>query len=239
MKAIILAAGVGKRLRKTTTLPKCLLEINQEPLLYRYISCLNSFGIKKIVIVVGYKAQEVVKTLKKYRLKAKIILNNRFSEGSILSLWAARKELSGEILLMDADVYFEKEVLRKIVRSTKSNFFVIDRLAKRDMEAAIVGFKGKKAQALGRGLRGDYDILGEWAGFLRLSAAGTKRLKELLAERIISGDKKSGYEFILPDLFVNNPISYELIDGLKWVEIDFPKDVKKAEILSQALINDK
>jgi len=61
MKAIILAAGVGKRLWEVTQhRPKCLIEIGGQTLLHRYLTALRSVGIYRAGIVVGYK-QEMIR----------------------------------------------------------------------------------------------------------------------------------------------------------------------------------
>ncbi len=232
MRTIILAAGIGKRLRRFTKLPKCLIKIKNEPLIKRYISLLQGVKNNNIVLVVGYRAREVIKTLKKYRLRVKVIRNDNFREGSILSLWAARDQLRGDILLMDGDMYFEKGLIHTIVKSKKGNFFLIDRKAKHDNEAVMVGFRNNRAVALARGLKGNYAAIGEWAGILRLSPSASKRLRKLLKKKISSGEREVGYEFIIPDLFKDVPISYELIDGLRWAEIDTAQDVNKARRLS-------
>ena len=61
MKAIILAAGVGKRLWQVTQhRPKCLIEIGGQTLLHRYLTSLRSVGIHCADMVVGYK-QEMIR----------------------------------------------------------------------------------------------------------------------------------------------------------------------------------
>lgn len=232
MKTIILAAGTGKRLRKFTRLPKCLIAIKNEPLIKRCVSMLQEIKNNDIVLVVGYRSCEVIKTLKKYHLPVKVIKNGNFREGSILSLWAAKDQLRGEVLLMDGDMYFEKKLIQAVVNSCKRNFFLIDREAKRDNETVMVGFRNNRAAALARGLRGNYPVIGEWAGILRLSPQASKRLRKLLEQKISSGERKAGYEFIIPDLFKDTAISYEAIDGLRWTEIDTVQDINKARRLN-------
>lgn len=232
MKAVILAAGIGKRLKGFTRNPKCLIKIKDDPLIIRTIKLLRKFNFKDIVVVVGYRAQQVINELKKHRLKVEIVKNDHFAEGSIISLWKAKHEFGKDILIIDSDLYFQKELIERVTRSKKRNFFLIDTKAKQDNEAVRVGFKGNRAVALARGLNGEYGILGEWAGFLKLSSSGSKKLRQLLEEKISSGKRKIGYEFIIPHLFKKIAISYELIDDLNWIEIDYPGDVAKARNLS-------
>lgn len=233
MKAIILAAGIGKRLRKKTTLPKCLIKIGDSSLLARSVRFLSTYGVREIAIVAGYKKNKIIAETKKFTFlsRIKIINNPRFRKGSILSLWAARDYLRGEVFIMDADLYFDSGLIKKIIASWKKNFFLIDKRVKNDAEAVMVGFKGRRAVALSRGLKGDYELLGEWAGFLKLSPASAKRLRMILKRKILNREYQLGYEFVMPELFKSTAISYELTDGLPWVEIDFPEDIRKAQSL--------
>ena len=58
MKAIILAAGMGTRLRPITMfVPKCLVPVNSKPILERQLDALLLTGIREVVLVVGHMAQ--------------------------------------------------------------------------------------------------------------------------------------------------------------------------------------
>ena len=228
MKAIILAAGMGKRIRGATNKPKCLIEINNETLIARSVRLLKKYRIKDITVVAGYKAKEISRELAGKGMIIKLIINKQFRRGSILSLWAARHKLNKDTLIMDADLYFEEAVVKKAITSRKKNFFLIDVLSRRDKEAVLVGFRNSRAVALARGLKGEYSVKGEWAGFLKLSNTAVRELKKIMKHLVAHGDRDSGYEFIIPYLFSKAKISYELINGLSWVEIDFPFDIRRA-----------
>lgn len=236
MRVIVLAAGMGKRLENKIDFPKCLIEIDGETLLERYLKILRHFGLWNIVLVVGYEHIQIINKLKKKEFKylqenLRTIYNGNYEKGSILSLYQARGELDGDILIMDGDMYFEPALVKTIVNSRKKNFFLVDRTAQYDNEAVFLGFSNGRAADLARGLRGNYDILGEWAGCLRLSQIGSYMLKKLILEKVSDGDQESGYEFIIPELFDKISISYELVDGIKWVEIDFMDDIERAKRL--------
>lgn len=231
MKAVILSAGIGKRLKKYTKIPKCLVKIGGVPLIHRYIRILKEYGVEDIIIVVGYKKELVVKELKKFKDSAhiKIVENPDYRKGSILSLAKALSyKIKEEVLIMDGDLYFDKALVERITSSRKKNLFLIDTKAKRDDEMVMVGFEHGRAVALDRGLKGSYDLSGEWAGFLRLSGPACRKLAKVARRYVKEGFCNTGYEFIVPELFKDTRLSYELIDGLAWTEIDFPKDVKKA-----------
>ena len=87
MKAIILAAGEGRRLRPyTKNKPKCMVKINGVSLLDRQISIIKSLGIEEIIIIGGYKADNL-----KSR-GSKLIINPRYHETNMVwSLFAEKK----------------------------------------------------------------------------------------------------------------------------------------------------
>lgn len=239
MNAIVLAAGIGKRLRTFSDKPKCLLRIGAESLLSRYFRCFSEEGIDSVVVVTGYKHELVVQELDSLDFSGNIevIHNHEFEKGSIVSLWAARAALDNDVLLMDADVYFEKGILAKASSSDKQDFFLLDTTSTNDGEAVMVGFENEAATALARGLSGNYSVLGEMVGFTRLSQNAARKMREVLAEQVHKENFDIGYEFLFPQLFHAYPISYELVDGLRWVEIDFPEDVERAQALD-ALIRE-
>ena len=89
MKAIILAAGVGKRLSASyATSPKCLIEIGGQTLLHRYLMSLRSVGIHCFDMVVGYK-QEMIRAAvaaDACGVRVNFLVNEQFHRGSISSL---------------------------------------------------------------------------------------------------------------------------------------------------------
>lgn len=241
MRIIILAAGMGRRLKGHFDAPKCLIDINGETLLERYLKILFYLGIEDVTLVVGYKHYKILdmlRVLEKTGLsgKVKIFCNKNYHEGSIVSLYEAKQELKGEVLIMDGDLYFEPAMIETIIRSRKENFFLIDTTSQVDDEAIFVGFYDDNAVQLARGFQGNCHVLGEWAGCLKLSAAGAKLLRGILNSEISRGERQSGYEFIIPRLFGATSISYELVDRVKWIEIDFPYDLERARALGIATL---
>src|SRR5919106_1629774 len=121
MKAIILAAGVGKRLWPVTQHhPKCLIQIGGRTLLDRYLRELAANGIADATLVVGYK-QEMIRAAAgtmAHGVAIRYLLNEDYQRGSISSLWLAREELTTDVLIMDADVLFHREILRRLIRSS-------------------------------------------------------------------------------------------------------------------------
>ncbi len=236
MKAIILAAGVGNRLRTVTDAPKCLIEIDGSTLLERYLGALETLGARDLVIVVGHH-QEMVERLvssSDFQGRLTLIRNPEFTRGSILSLNCASEYLSGDVLLMDGDVYFEIELLRRAVATSESNAVPIDATSSSTGEEMMVAVSAGRIVDMRRDLSGEYDLVGEAVGFYRLGPDGCEELRDIVSRRVAEGDIDIGYEDVLPQLFAAVPFAPLVIDGLEWVEIDFPEDIQRARGLAHA-----
>jgi len=232
MKLIILVAGVGKRLRSVTDGPKCLLNVNGKALIQRYLEAFEDLNIRNVRIVVGYKKEEIEEFVRGMPFEGEIEFaeNKEYEKGSILSLWWGIRDVEEGVILMDGDVYFEWEVLRRLTKSSFKNCLIIDTTSQSKGEEVMAGIRGDKIITLGKGLRGSFDLMGEWVGFIKISKEGVVILKGI-AKETIKKDIYKNYEDVLPQLFKQMKFNYELVDGLKWIEIDLPRDIMKARSL--------
>ena len=238
MNVIILAAGTGKRLRSVTDLPKCMLDIGGRSLLHRYLDSLHALAPDnvQVFIVVGYKSQAVLDHVQGHPLSDKVefIEHREYEAGSILSIWAARKALDGDVLLMDGDVYFRPDLLALLLDSSHRNVLLVDTTSINTGEEIMVGITGSKVVAIGRGMTGEFQTYGEWVGFLRLDGNGSYMFREELAKHIGNGRRDIGYEDALIDLTRAIHVGCELTGGLPWIEIDFPEDLARARSMALA-----
>ena len=115
MKAIICAAGRGVRLGANS--PKILLEFGGRTLIEWHAQRLHEAGVPDVVLVTGYMREQIASVLPgiraRYGLTMRELVNERFHEGSVLSLAAALLEIEGSqdsILLMDADVLYPAQI---------------------------------------------------------------------------------------------------------------------------------
>lgn len=236
MRAIILIAGVGKRLRNITENPKCLLEINGVTLLERYLKALASLGVLDVAMVVGYKKEKITEFVKglNFRGDMKFIENPDFTRGSILALYQASSQLDGDVILMDGDVYFEVRILERLVRCSEENSLALDTTSFSSGEEMMIGIRDGRVLDMKRNLTGNYDTVGEAVGFYRFNQQACVELKAILEEQFNLGRHDLGYEDILPSLFQRIHVEPVIIDGLKWVEIDFKEDILRAERLEES-----
>lgn len=233
MKAVILAAGVGKRLWPVTQhRPKCLIEIGGRSLLHRYLETLAWLGIKRADIVVGYKQEMIRQAVGRdvSGVTVDFLVNEEFHRGSISSLWIARAALDDDVIVMDADVLFHRDILRRLVESPHKNALLMDETVVQTGEECMVAVAGGRVIALSKRLPERYDCAGEGVGFLRVRHADTPHLIDSLRSFVDQGAWNMEYEDALLPFFQTVPVGYERIGGLPWTEIDFPDDVRKAEL---------
>jgi choline kinase len=212
--------------------PKCLIEIGGRSLLRRSLESLVSVGIRRAEIVVGYK-QELIRTAVAQDacgVNVTFLVNEQFHRGSISSLWIARTAFDDDTIVMDADVLFHPEILRRLVSSPSENALLMDETVKQTGEECMVVVAGSRVVALTKNMPEQYDFAGEGIGFLRVRHADTPRIVSSLRGYIDRGSWDMEYEDALLQYFQDVRVGYERIGGLPWTEIDFIEDIRKAEL---------
>ncbi len=231
MRAIIFAAGVGRRLQAVTQgKPKCLLAIGGRTLLSRHIECLSQLGVDQVVLVVGFAQDQIRDAMAAESPSRKIrwVVNDQFIRGSIISLWTAREEMDDDVVLMDADIFYAQEVLARLVRSSQSSALLMDETVKQGSEECMVTAQGGRVLSLSKTLPADYEEAGEGVGFLKVQKRDVPALLRSVQTCIDAGKLDMEYEDALTTFFQDVPVGYEKIGGLPWIEIDFPEDVERA-----------
>lgn len=230
MKAIVLAAGRGKRFgSKTKRLPKCLIPLGKTNLLSRYLDTFRALKIKDVIIVVGHLKEKIKKECSKKSsgLKIRFVENREFEKGSILSLHTAGQELNTDVLIMDADVYFPTEALKKLVGSRKKSAFLIDPRSKSTGEEMMLMSKNGRPLWISKKVDRHLKVLGEATGILKLSKNHARFLKKILENFIEEEITGVEYEESYCELLRTQKISFEPIGNHFWSEMDFEEDLKK------------
>jgi len=137
MQALMLAAGMGKRLgRYTKNATKCMVPVNGKTLIEYAIEALVKNGIKKMVIVVGYKADVLIDFIhSKFNKKNLNGMEIQFIENkvydrtnNIYSLYMAREELcKDDTILLESDLIFKPEIITSLIKSKDPNLAVLSR----------------------------------------------------------------------------------------------------------------
>jgi choline kinase len=229
--AIILAAGVGKRLHAASGgRPKCLIEIGGKSLLRRLLESLAACGVRDAVVVTGFGEAAVrdAVTSPPPGLRVQTAFNARFEEGAILSLATANAWLDRPVLVMDADVLCSTAMIRALVDSPHGNCFLLDASSENTGEEQMLLVRDGWVRNIVRGGAPGYELAGESIGFLKLDAGAASHLRDLMAARIAAGHTGIEHEEVYPDLLARVHVGYERADGMPWTEIDFPEDVTRA-----------
>jgi len=236
-RAILLAAGCGRRLGTSPAKhPKCLLEFDGETLLERHLATLVAGGVGEIEMVVGYRHDEVLRALaqSRHRERVRIQINERYEEGSILSLAKVRHALvaGDDVLLMDADVLYDPELLVPLLITSSSGLLLDRNCSLDDTEAVKVCLHGGQIVEFSKQLppRLAFDCMGESVGFFRLGTETARRLAFHLDLCLALEADQEPYEVPLRRTILESAKSFAAYDvtHLDWIEIDFPSDLRRA-----------
>ena len=246
MRAIILAAGRGMRLKQAAEdeVPKCLLRFGGMTLLERHLRLLKSAGVEEVVLALGWRYELVEAELERleWRPRPQIVLNPRFELGSVLTVHTVAEAMTrgGDVLLMDADVLYHDSIMAALVAGRKPvNRLLIDRDFEAGDEPVKVCVRAGVPIELRKLLAPDlkYDTIGESVGFFRFDTAGARRLAAIVADYVGSDRAHLPHEEAVRDLLREGSQAVEVADvsGSPWIEIDFPNDVSRAahEVLPQ------
>ena len=134
MQAVILAAGMGKRLKELTkNNAKCMVEVNGISLVERALRILDKKNLTKIVIVVGYEAEHLMGFIKSLQITTPIVfINNEIYDktNNIYSLLMAKEYLVAEdTLLLESDLIFEEALIDCLIQDERPTLALVDKFA--------------------------------------------------------------------------------------------------------------
>ncbi|MDA9710603.1 NTP transferase domain-containing protein [Candidatus Pelagibacter sp.] len=243
-KALIIAAGLGSRLKKhTENLPKCMLDFGGKTLLQRQLDAYKKCGVKDISLIRGYKKEKInYKGIKYFE-------NTDYKNNNILnSIFYAEKVINGNIIISYSDILFDSSVVERTLNSDHDISVVVDidwrgyYVGRKDhpiSEAENVIFNSNnEVEKIGKINTGNEEVHGEFIGMIKLSNRGTEIFKEHFHRlKKIYWNKPFQRAKIFQKAYLTDFIQ-ELVDiGIKvhcviiesgWKEIDTVEDYKKA-----------
>jgi choline kinase len=227
--AIVLAAGVGKRLTSSHSGPKVLLDFGGRSLIERHLGALSKAGIADVSVTVGYQAEALAGMLEG---RAATVNNPDYRQGSLVSLWVQRDLLrSGRpVLLMDGDVLYDQRMIQRLVAAEGEGILLVDRELEPGDEPVKVCFAGDVMVDFRKQPEHPHDWHGESVGFFKFSPTMAAALADACQRYMDAGQTGVEYEEAIRDLILGNPERFTYLDvtDLAWTEIDFPEDIEKA-----------
>jgi choline kinase len=244
MKAIIIAAGQGRRLRPyTDDRAKCMVEVGGRTLLQRQVDALRAAGVHDILVIRGYKAGSVQAAGVRY------VTNHGYAHNNILeSLFSAGEELVGELVVSYGDIFYQPKVVQALVRCHHPATLVLDQgwraMYEGRTDHPIEQAELAEVSNLGLITRvgkevGPERAFGEFIGLCRFGAPMTARLyaRYLQARQrgldAPYGNAPSLRQAYLTDLFndaIGHGESFGVLahQGDFWREIDTVQDLERA-----------
>lgn len=237
MRAIILAAGEGKRLRPYTNIkPKCMVEIEGKSLIDRQINVLQENGFDDIIIIGGYKSE---------MLKGKghkLLVNHRYYETNMVwTLFCAEDYLDEEVVISYGDIVYSPDILRSLISSKNDISVTIDMHWEDywrernenpldDAETLKIRNDGS-IEEIGQIPNSLSEIQGQYMGLMKFTSKGLKLLKSLY-----NNYKKNGtiMDKACENAFMTDLLMQLITDKIKiqsvkiyspWVEVDTVDDL--------------
>lgn len=238
MKAIILAAGVGSRIKPLTdNCPKSLLKVGSKTILGRMLCRLKTCGITQVVFVLGYLEDQIrdYVTSQFPDIDATFVVNDAFATtntGYSLML-ALRQTRDATIVKFDADVVFDEQILRRIIDSNHQTCLCIDKHIQLDAEEIKVTVDdNNRVEKVSKSVP-PTEAIGESIGIEKISGSITTTLLAQLEEAM--GDPACHQEYYEASyerlIATGTPFHTVDISDLNWVEIDTKEDYALAHEL--------
>lgn len=227
--ALLLAAGEGARL--ANGLPKCLTEVSGEPILGRLVACLVEEGFEQLVVVVGYRGEEIREYLDMHAvgLEIRYIECRQYATtNNIYSLWLASEHLQVPFVLIESDLVFDSHLLGQM---RVSNRIAVARLHE-GMPGTTVSIDDSgmvKSFRVGDGPRLSHKTV----NICSLSLPIWHEVIRRLDRRITAGRVHDYYEVVFAEMAAEEllPLQAVSFDDGRWSEIDTPSDLFTARYL--------
>ena len=183
MKAIILAAGQGERLRPLTNeTPKCMVDFFGKSILERQVDIFTKCGVSDICVVVGYCENKInFQNITKYK-------NEQFMTTNMVeSLFCVKDKLTDSVIVSYGDIVFESQIIEKLINSVHDISVVVDNGWKDywetrfenpldDAESLVIGEDGFIVD-IGQKVKNIQEIQGQFVGLMKFQNDGLNNIK--------------------------------------------------------------
>lgn len=230
MKAVILAAGQGTRIRPVHgDHPKCLIQVGDSTILDHQLEALSMAGVDEVAIVVGYEKEQIMRHVRARHSGARpavhFIENPAFAiTNNIYSLWRARDWLCGDsFVCLNADVIFDPEVLCSALRNRAPISMIVDREWRNETMKVVI-FADRVILMSKKISREQFS--GTYIGVTVFQEAIVERFLGKMKDCIAAGRVHEFFNVAVQELADEGVrIGYTITNGQPWAEIDDPLDL--------------
>jgi choline kinase len=234
MKAIVLCAGRGNRLRPLTDeRPKCLLSFCGKTILECCLEYVGASGIRDSILVTGYR-KELIEgyILRKSLNNVTYVYNDRYeSTNTAVSLNLALKVIEDDFILINGDVLFAREILVDLIRHPARHVIVVDTTNSIDQEAIKVIDRNGRVEKISKELDPKLS-LGEAIGIYKVGRELIPHLIRIFDRLEQQGEFyhffEKGFEKICEGGGDGQFFAISFTSGRPWIEIDTHKDFDHA-----------
>ena len=239
MKIIILAAGQGKRLLPLTKdIPKCLISVKNKTLIEHSLDRIAKTEIKDVIIIVGHHKEKIIKKLgTNYKgLKIKYIENKIFTNTDcIYSLWLAKEEAKDGFIVLNSDTLFDQNILINLINSKYKNTAVIDDMKIRiDEDSMKTTIKDGFVRNIAKDIFFE-NADGHAIGIYKFSKEGAVAYFKEIESMVKKGITNVHHMVPMNEFVKTNELYVVSTNGLGWIEIDTPLDLRNAEIVMELI----
>jgi choline kinase len=234
MRAVILAAGQGTRIRSVHgERPKCLIEVDGSTILDHQLEALSMAGINDIAIIVGYEKQQIISHVRARFLtnnqRIHFIVNSAFAiTNNIYSLWLALEWLRGDsFIVLNADVILDPEILQSAVRPYAPISMIVDPLWRDETMKVII--EGDRIIEMSKKIPRE-EFSGTYIGITVFSKSIQNQFFGKMNKLIGSGHVNEFFNIAVQQLADAGVfVGFTSTEGLAWAEIDDPVDLTFAQ----------
>lgn len=235
MKAIILAAGQGKRLRPLTQdRPKVMVDVEGQTILDRQIERFRRFGINDITVVTGYCPDSVSSHYSFSR-----VLNDKYdSTNMAFSLFCAEQQLEGDFIISYGDILYSDDVLQSLLSASHDLSVVVDmewesyyaeRFGDPYIDAESLLFSDQhQLMSIGKGSPSQDEVMAQYIGLIKVAGKGAHQLLKTYV-RVKQSDFPIGWGRPFITAYMTDYIQEMINEGIPiyavpirrgWYEID-------------------
>jgi choline kinase len=228
LNAVILAAGVGSRLRPiTNTRPKCLVEVAGQPILGWQLEGLFAAGLERVTVVAGYRAGDVVRFCEPFGDRVRVIINADYeTTNNMVSL---RMALGGAesrpTIICNGDVVFDRAIAASLVRAGHQDLICVEtgRFIEESMKVTVDA--GGRITAISKAI-GREHTYGVSIDLYRFSGHAVETICRI-ADRMIEAERQANLwtEVAIDAALGELEVRPHAIGTSPWIEVDNHDDL--------------